>query len=805
MSFESLRHDVRMAVRSLLREPGHSAVALLILAVGIGANTAVFSVVNPLVLKPLPFHDADRLVWIANNGRGTGLSGKTVRVAAYEAMARENRSFESMSAYFAFFGYISNTLTGRGDAERLAGVQVAPGFLDVLGVRPVLGRDFTREQWQVNGPDAVLLTSGLWQRRFGADPAIVGTTVSINDTPHLVAGILPGDFDFGGTFTPGTRVDMLMPARLEQMRPWGNTLAVIGRLKPGISIEQARAEFQTLVPQIIATLDGYQFGADMTTLKAQVSGSMRRSLLVLWAAVGFVLLIVCANLSNLLLARTSGRAKEFAVRMALGSSRARLISQLLIEGVLLAIAGAAIGIPLAYALTSLLTASANLSVPLLHQVRVDGVTLMVTGLTAVVSGLAFGALPAIRVAMRPPQDALRAQGRGVTDNRQQTRLRSALVVGEVALATVLLVGAGLLLRSFVQLLEVDLGFDAPRAIAIRVETSAELSPEARQTRLFAVARQVREVAGVEAAGLTDALPLDRNRTWNVRVPGRVYRDGQAPGAFVYVTGTGYFGAMGIRLVGGRDFTDHDGPDRGRVGIVNETLAALLYPGQDAVGQTAQTGDNTFTIVGVVADVRQSSLDETPAAQMYFPYSQSGGGPSSSDLIVRSALPPTALVASVRSVIQQADASVRVTEARPISHLVDRAVSPRKFLVALLVGFAGVGLLLACLGIYGVISYGVAQREPEIGLRMALGATPAVVRRQVLGETLRLAVGGLALGLVASVGLARVIGALLYDTSPRDPLTFMAAAGLLAAVAMAAGLVPAVRASRVDPLTAIRAD
>ena len=802
MRLESLLHALRFAIRGLAREPAHSAVAIAILAIGIGANTAVFSVVNPLVLKPLPFRDADRLVWIANTGRGEGLSGKTYRVAAYEELARSNRAFEAMSAYFAFFGYFSYTLTGQGDPERLMGVQIAPGFLELLGVQPQLGRGFAGDEWALNGPQAMLISAGLWQRRFGADPAIVGKAVSINGLTYTVVGVLPDGFDFASTFTPGTRVEMLVPARLEEMRDWGNTLAIIGRLRPGVTIDQARAEFATLLPPIAKSLD-YTFGTDLRSLKEHVSGSMRRALLVLWAAVGLVLLLVCTNLSNLLLARTASRSKEFAVRLALGSSRARIVMQLVVEGVVLAACGAIIGIPLAYLLTRVVTSSATLAVPLLHEVRVDGMAMAITALAAVVAGVAVGAVPALRVAARPPLDALKAQGRGTTDGRHHAHLRSTLVVVEVALASVLLVGAGLLLRSFVHILDVDLGFQPARATALKLEVFSQLEPEARRARLFAAARRAAEIPGVEAAGLTDALPLDRNRTWGVGVPGQVYPDGQYPMAFVYVTGPGYFRAMGIPIMKGRDFSEHDAANGAAVGILNQSLARQLYGTREPIGQTAQTGDTRFTVVGVVADVRQSSLDEAAATQMYMPFGLSGG--LSSDLIVRSTLPPASLVATARAALAEIDRSMSIVEVRPLTELVERAVSPRKFLLSLLAAFAGVGLLLASLGIYGVISYGVAQRVQEIGVRMALGATARSLRGLVLWETLRLAVAGIAIGLLASLALARLIAALLYETSPADPITFVATGALLVTVAAIAGYVPALRASRVDPITALRAE
>ena len=809
MTLETLRQDIRQAVRSFLREPGYSLIAVLILAIGIGANTAVFSVINPLLLRPLPFRDADRLVWIANTG-SSGLSGKTFRVVGLEDLARHNRSFEGLTAYFAFFAYGSYTLTGRGEAERLAGVNVAPQFLELLGVTPQLGRAFSGDEWKPNGPKAAMLTYGLWQRRFAGDPAIVGRTVAINDEPYLVTGVLPADFDFASTFAPGSRVDLLLPAKFDEMREWGNVFAIIGRLKPGVSLDEARAEFATLVPQLVQErYKNRPFGATLTDLKSHISGPMRRALIVLWAAVALVLLIVCANLSNLLLARTAARSKEFAVRMALGASRWRVAQQLVVEGLVLAVIGAGLGVPLAYALTRMLRGWGSLAVPLLHQVQVDGTALVFTAVVAVVSGIAFGAIPAMRVAARPPQEALKAQGRGSTDGRQHARVRSTLVVAEVALASVLLVGAGLLLRSFVEILDVDLGFRPSPAIAVRLDVGRQPGyddggqRERHAARLAAAVRRVQELPGVESAGLTDALPLDRDRSWGISAPGRVYPDGQNPTAFVYVTGPGYLRAMGIPIRDGRDFTEHDNPIRQHIIIVNETLAKVLYPDRPALGQIAHLNSRPHTIVGVVASVRQGSLDEVPVSQMYLPYSTGAG--VSSDLIVRSSRPLASLVPDLRGALKALDASLLVTEIRPLGDLVDRAVSPRRFLLSLIAGFSAIGLLLASLGIYGVISYGVTQRAQEIGVRMALGATARDVRRQVMGETLKLVVAGLGVGLVAALALARLIDALLFGTSPSDPTTFVAAALVLLTVAALAGYVPALRASRVDPMTALRAE
>ena len=812
LSIESVRQDVTYALRGFRREPAVSLIAVLILAIGIGANTAVFSIVNPLVLRPLPFPDAQRLVWIANTGT-TGLSGKTYRVDVFQEFQRNTKTFEELSAYFAFFGFGGQTLTGRGEPERLIAVDVAPRFFEVLGVQPARGRLFSPAEHHAGGPPAALLTDGLWRRRFGGDPALVGNTITINNRAVTVVGIMPGAFDFSSVFTPGTHVDMFVPADLDVMRPWGNTLAVVGRLRPGVGIGEARAEFASLVPHLLEQhrdWRGFSAGALLTPLKDQVSGRMKRSLLVLWAAVGCVLLIVCANLANLLLARAAARSREFAVRIALGAGRTRIIRQLVTEGLVLSIAGAALGVPFAYALTAWLTASDSLSIPLLHYIRVDGAALGATGAISVLTALLFATIPALKVSARTPQVALQEQSRGTIDSARHAWVRRALVVAEIALAAILLVGAGLLTRSFVNLLDADLGFEPTHAVAVRVELAPNTPGAQAVTLTQELRRRVEALPGVESAGITDALPLDQNRSWNIYVRGQEYPNNRTPPTFVYVVGPGYFRAMQIPVKAGRDFSDTDvappggGPQNTeRAVILNETLARIIYPGRDPVGLPAMTGGRPLRIVGVVADVRQTSLDEAPESQMYLAYAQGGG--TGIDLIVRTNLAPASLIATLRRTFAGVDSRLMATDIRRIDALVARAISPRRFMVSLLAGFSALALVLASLGIYGVVSYGVTQRTPEIGVRMALGATAGDVRRQIVGETLRMALAGIVIGGALSFALVRVIGSLLYETSPTDPVTFAGMVALLGGVALLAGYLPARRASRIDPMRALRSE
>ena len=508
-SLESYHQDFRYALRVFRREPGVSVIAIIILALGIGANTAVFSIVNPLLLRQLPFPEADRLVWIANTGN-SGLSGATFRVDWYDEFQRNNRSFESLSAYFAFFGYGSYTLTGHGDPERLVGVDVAPRFFETLGVSPALDGSSPRTSTiTAAGParrrraahaprfsDKALLAAPLRGRSCHRRPGPDHQQQAGDDRRRVASNLR---FLIRVHARHARR--SVVPADLDQIRPWGNTLAIVGRLRPGVDLQQARGEFATLVPQLMdAHKDWGRVGARLTGLKDQVSGRMRASLILLWGAVGTVLLIVCANLANLLLARASSRSREFAVRMALGANRARLVRQLLMEGVILAIVGAALGIPLAFGLTSWLIASDSMSLPLLHYVRIDTTALIATAAIACLTGVLFAAVPALRVSAVSPQSALQEHGRGTVDSARQAWIRRGLVVAEIALAGVLLVGAGLLARSLAELLDVDLGFEPSRAVAVRVDVPSEASLEQQTAIGHEMIRRVSALPGVEAAG-----------------------------------------------------------------------------------------------------------------------------------------------------------------------------------------------------------------------------------------------------------------------------------------------------------------
>jgi putative ABC transport system permease protein len=807
MSFDEFAQDLRYTFRTLRRDAGFATFAILIAGLGIGASATVFSVVNALILRPLPFADPSQLVWITNRDV-SGMSGQTTQVGHMLDLRERTQSLSAIAGYFAFYGVGDNLLSGTGEPERLSGVPVSENFFDVLGVRPQLGRVFNAQECVWNGPKAVMLSHGLWQRRFNSDPAIVGTALTLNDQPHTVVGVLPASFDFASIFAPGSHFDLFFPFPLSQeTNRWGNTMAMIGRLKPGVTAERAQAEVRTLAAQITTEHpERNSLQGNVRPLAEHVGGRMRMAVWVLAGAVGMVMLIVCANLSNLLLARTATRQKEIAIRAALGAGRRRLFAQMLTEGVVLSCSGAILGFALAIGGTRALARLDSVSIPLLRDVRTDATALGFTLAIAVLTGIVFGIAPALQTGGAGLTRALKDATRGSTEGRRRSWVRNALVVSEIAFACVLLVGAGLLIRSLIRVLDVDMGFQPSRAATIRVDPDKRYSTrEQRIGYIDEVLRIVKALPGVENAAITDALPLGRNRTWGSRAKGVTYERGRSPSAFVRVVTDGYPASMGIPLRAGRDILPSDTRDTEPVMLVNETMARTLWPGEDAIGKYVLGAcAKERRVVGIVGDVRHLALEQTSGNEMYLPLRQCGDQ-SSTDLVVRSSLPPSQLAGTIRSALQPIAANLPGNDFRTLQQLVEKSVSPRRFLVMLLAGFALFALVLASLGIYGLISYSVNQRTQEIGIRMALGASAGDVQSRIIRQTLSLAAIGMVLGTGVSWALVQSAGSLLFGVTPRDPATFIGMLLVLTVVALIAGYLPARRASRIDPMVALRAE
>ena len=807
MTFDDLLQDLRYTVRTLRRDAGFATFAILIAGLGIGASATVFSVVNALILRPLPFADPGQLVWIANRDT-SGLSGQTTQVGHMLDLRERTQSLSAIAGYFAFYGVGDNLLSGSGEPERLSGVPVSQNFFDVLGVKPQLGRVFNEQESLWKGPKAVMLGHGLWQRRFNSDRAIVGTSLTLNGEPHTVVGVLPASFDFASVFAPGSHFDLYFPFPLSQeTNRWGNTMAIIGRLKPGVAVDQARAEIRTLAGQITAEHpERNSFQGNVKPLAEHVGGRIRLAVWVLAGAVAMVMLIVCANLSNLLLARTASRQREIAIRSALGAGRRRLAAQLLTEGFVLSCSGAILGFVLAIGGTRALARLEAVSIPLLRDVRTDATALGFTLAVAIATGIVFGLAPALQARGAALTSALKDAARGSTEGRRRSWVRNALVVSEIALACVLLVGSGLLIRSLMRVLEVDMGFQPARAATIRVDPDSRSATREQRSAYFdEVLRRVKEMPGVEAVAITDALPLGRNRTWGAAAKGVTYERGRFPSAFVRVVSDGYPAAMGIPLRAGRDISASDTATSEPVIVVNETMARTLWPGQDPIGKYVLGGcAKERRVIGVVGDVRHLALEQASGNEMYLPMRQCGDQ-SSADLVVRSALPPSQLAGMIRTGLQPIAADLPGNDFRTLQQLVDKSVSPRRFLVLLLGGFAVFALVLASLGIYGLISYSVNQRTQEIGIRMALGASAREVQSRIILQTLRLAAIGMALGTVGSWAMVQGAQSLLFGVTPRDPGTFVGMLLVLIVVALLAGYLPARRASRIDPMVALRAE
>jgi len=797
-----LTQDLRHSIRGMRRDAGFTAFTILIAGLGIGASSTVFSVVNAMLWRPLPFRDPGRLVWISNG------ENYTTQAEHYSDLRELNRSFEDLAGWSGYYRPGDKELTGVGEPERLTSVPVTGNLFALLGVEPALGRSFTPEECQgrYSAPTAMLLSYSFWRRRFDSDRNLVGQKLILNNQPVTVVGVLPTSFDFASVFAPGTTVDIFIPWPLnDQNKPRGNTMPVIGRLKPGTTVQGAQAEL-TLLGKQLESQHPERNGITplLTPLSQHVSGRVIPALFVLACAVGVVMLIVCANLSNLQLARLGRRQKEMAMRAALGAGRSRLLRQMLTESVALSCCGAAFGLILAMAGTRTLAHLHAFNLPLLESIRIDESALLFTLLAAAGSGVLFGLLPALRVSSLSLCAELQDASRGSSGGKRNAWIRDGLVVAELAFACILLVGAGLLIHSFLRVLDVNLGFQPERAAALRIDPSFRI-PSLPQQNAFIddMLHRARSVPGIVAAGIADVLPLREDRSWGISGTGQVYPKGHQPEAFVRVVSDGYFEAVGIPLRAGREFTERDRASSERVVVVNETLARTLWPGLDPLGQSI-TQDGGRRVVGVVADVHHAAVEQASGLEMYLPMRQTGDY-AAMQLVVRTALPPDSLAAGIRAALRPIDPNLPVAEFQTLRDLVDKAVSPRRFLVLLLAGFAAFALVLASLGIYAVISFSVSQQVQEIGIRMALGASPVDVQSRIVLRTLGLASIGLVLGMAAARVLSSALGSLLFGVTSGDPVTFVGMGTLLAAVAVVAGYIPAWRASRIDPMLALHSD
>jgi putative ABC transport system permease protein len=811
---DRLLHDVRYAARMLAKSPAFTAVAVLTLGLGIGANAAIFSVVNAVLLRPLPFPEPERLVavWTPQPKRSSAIRGSS-SYPDFADFRDQSTSFEALAA-FRQRGY---TLSTRNGAERVAGGRVSWSLLSVLGVAPPLGRDFTAEDDRLGGPRVALLAHGLWQRRFAADPGIIGASITLDGEPHIVLGVLPAGFRFDFDLNTAELFTPLTLDGKDAIEERGqHYLRIVGRLKPGTTSEQARAELAAVAARLEQAYPRSNTGrtASVVPLHQEVVGDVRRGLLVLLGAVALVLLVSSANVANLLLVRATEREREVAVRSALGASRGRLGRQFLTESVLLALLGGGLGLLFAFWGVAALVALAPADLPRAADIGVDGRVLGATLGVSLLTGLLFGSVPSLRGSRVRLAEALSEGGRGSAGPGRQ-RVRNALIVTEVALAVVLLVGAGLLLRSLGRLLDVDPGFRSEGVLTanLRLPDARYEKPEQVMAVYDRLLPRLASLPGVTAAGA--GMPLHFGG--DIWVTGFVRRDrpepppGDRQHAHYKAVTPGYLEALGIPLVAGRLIADADRRGAPRVVVVSRALAHRLYPDEDPVGRPVAFGvgfddadeDVTWRIVGVVGDTAVSSLDVEPPPQFYVPlFQQPWGYPS---LVLRTAGNPRPLIEAVRREVQAIDSELPVFEAHTLGELTAASVAQRRFQTRLLAAFAAVGLLLAAVGLYGVMAVSVGQRTREIGIRIALGAERRGVIRLVMGQGLGLVLLGMALGLAGAAAFSRVLAGLLFRVGATDPVTFAVVPALLAATALAASYLPARRATRVDPLVALRCE
>ncbi len=806
---ETLFHDLRFGARMLFKNPGFTLIAVVTLALGIGANTAIFSVVNAVLLRALPYPEPGRLVrfWESNPGRGW------LEFAASAPNFADWRKQQSVCEQLAAYEFNTLNFTGGGEPERAAALRVTANFFSVLGVTPAHGRNFLPEEEQSGRNHVAILSDGLWGRRFGADPNLIGRQIQLSGDSYTVVGVMPPDFQFTqGTelWTPLTLDPAAQPGRANRHI---HNLSVIGRLKPGVSLAQAQASMGAIARQLEQQYPELNtgWGVRMSTFYDWiVPEQIRRSMLTLFAAVSFVLLISCANVANLLLARASARRLEMAIRAAMGASHWRVMRQLLAESVLLSTLGGLAGLSLAFWCTNLIKASTALNIPRLNETRLDVKALGFTFLIALGAGLIFGLAPAWQASRLALNETLKEGGRSGSGGKRQ-RLRGALVIAEVALALVLLVGAGLMIRSFAHLQNVPLGFAPNQALTMQLALpTAKYGQGAPRVNFFdQLLQRLRATPGVIDASAVTNLPL-AGGGWaeEVTLEGRDAAPNGTPlPADVNAVTPHYFHTMGIPLLAGRDFT---GQDRGAFWlgespwtlIVNETFARRYWPNENPIGKRFRFGGNVFgTVIGVVGDVRSQSLESEARPAFYVSYGHFSL--PALTIVVRASAPPETMTAALRAQVYALDHDLPVYNIRPMEQIVSNAAGQPRFQTLLLGLFSAVALSLAAIGIYGVMAYTVTQRTHEIGVRMALGARTRDVLRHVLGQGMKLVLMGATLGLAGAFVAARALKSMLFGVSPADPLTFAAVTVFLALVAFAACWIPARRATKVDPLVALR--
>lgn len=811
----TLLQDFRYGFRVLIKNPAFSGVAIVVLALGIGANTAIFSVVNSVLLRPLPFANSDRLVRIWHTPPAKSFPGMTtfaVSAANYLDWRAQNNVFEQMS----IMSFRSFNLTGADRAEAVQAAAVTSDFFSVLQSKPMIGRPFVAEEDQPGHNHVVILSHGYWKSHFGANPNIVGQSITMDGEGYTVAGVMQPKFSlpfWAEMWTPMGFTDKERAVRGE------HHYLVIGRLKPGIDIKQAQAEMNTISSRLEQQYpaDDKGWGAVVLPLREDLVSDIRPALLVLLGAVAFVLLISCANVANLVLAKTLGRRKELAIRTALGASRVRVLQQLVAETVLLSVAGGALGLILAHFGVKFIVSYLADKLPRSAEIGLDGSVLVFTLIISVLTGLVAGLVPALRSSHANVNDALK-QGLGRTDEASSgSRTRAGLVISEVALSLVLLIGAGLMVRSLLLLRSVDPGFDTHGSIKMTIPASGPGYNGINQLVAFfqQVLLRVRAVPGVESAGLIDDLPLSGGGSHQpVQVEGQpVVPMADQPEVNVRSISSGYFDSMHIPLLQGRDLSDSDTDDRQYVILISKAMANQFWPGENPIGKHLTMTffpNKPREVVGVVGDVRQDGLDVVaPSSTLYVPVTQLSGAPVADrhsltmSLVVRTKTQPRSLVSAVTDAIHQLDRGQPVLEISTMEDVVSESLSPQRLNMLLLAAFAGLALTLAAVGIYSVLSYGVRRRIREIGIRMALGAQVGDILKLIVFEGMRPTLIGLGIGVVGALVLGRVLSKLIYGVHSTDPTTFVAVSVLLATVALFASLIPAFRASKVEPMKSLR--